>query len=169
MTTHSTAPPGRASRRRDTPDLLDKPAFEALESEAHFDHVLFDAEQFGMGGLSGSEEEADFLGLPGLLEPEQVQTLLRERQHEQLRRSGKKSNRSNGAAEAPLAAHRALAATRKELNSLVSAYARKTGQPHARVHVDLRTTCGGPALEEATSEQVQARIARIREWFVGRR
>lgn len=162
-----------ANRSRDTPDLLDKPAFEALESEAHFDHVLFDAEQFGMGGHAGSEDEADYLGLPGLLEPDQVAHLLRERQQDQLRRSGRKGARSatTGApkGDEPLAAHRALAATRKELNSLVSAYARKTGQPHSRVHVDLRKTCGGPALEEATSEQVQARITRIREWFVGRR
>jgi hypothetical protein len=37
------------------------------------------------------------------------------------------------------------------------------------VHTDLRRACGGPALDEATSEQVAARIARIREWFVGRR
>jgi len=37
------------------------------------------------------------------------------------------------------------------------------------VHTDLRRACGGPALDEATTEQVTARIERIRAWFVGRR
>jgi hypothetical protein len=37
------------------------------------------------------------------------------------------------------------------------------------VHNDLRRACGGPSLEEATSDQVAARIDKIRAWFVGRR
>jgi hypothetical protein len=37
------------------------------------------------------------------------------------------------------------------------------------VHNELRRACGGPALDEATSEQVVARVERIRAWFVGRR
>ena len=68
-----------------------------------------------------------------------------------------------------MSAHRALAASRKELNSLVSAYARKNGAPHAVVHTDLRRHCGGPALDQASAEQVSERIATIRRWFVGRR
>ncbi|HET7277170.1 MAG TPA: DEAD/DEAH box helicase [Dermatophilaceae bacterium] len=139
----------------------DDAQFEALESDAHFDHVLFDAKQFGLHAEVGSEEEQDYLGLPGLLEPDQVTALLHERQ-------ARHASRPRRAAE-PVAAHRALAGQRKELNKLVSAYARKTGAAHANVHIDLRRTCGGPPLEEATSEQVTARIAKIREWFVGRR
>ena len=57
-----------------------RPTFEALEAEATFDRVLFDGGEFGTQAAVGSEEEADFLGLPGLLEPDQVATLLRERQ-----------------------------------------------------------------------------------------
>lgn len=68
-----------------------------------------------------------------------------------------------------MSAHRALAQRRKELNSLVSAYARKSGQPHAIVHAGLRRTCGGPELATATNEQVNDRIDTIRRWFVGRR
>ncbi|TQM97305.1 superfamily II DNA or RNA helicase [Ornithinimicrobium humiphilum] len=138
-------------------------SFEALHSAAEFDHVLFDAEQFGLGGLPGSEDEEDFLGLPGLLEPDQVATLLRERQKKQVGRGGGRQR-----AEA-VSAHRALAEQRKELNKLVSAYAQKTNQPHAIVHAELRRTCGGPELATASTEQVQARIERIRNWFVGRR
>ncbi|MGH3359294.1 MAG: DEAD/DEAH box helicase, partial [Nocardioidaceae bacterium] len=55
--------------------------FEALGSDAEFDHVLFDGAAFGHEGnvAVGSEEEMDFLGIPGLLEPEQVRELLRHR------------------------------------------------------------------------------------------
>ena len=140
-------------------------AFEALESDAHFDHVLYDAQQFGLHADVGSEEEQDYLGLPGLLEPDQVHALLSERQTKQSRRTGKQASGE----EAPVAAHRALAAQRKELNKLVSAYAKKTGAPHANVHMDLRRACGGPELAQASSEQVTDRIERIRRWFVGRR
>jgi superfamily II DNA or RNA helicase len=150
-----------ANRTLKTADL-DAPGFEALESDAHFDHVLFDAKQFGLNAEVGSEDEQEYLGLPGLLEPDQMALLLHERQAAQNTRRPKK------AAE-PVAAHRALAAQRKELNKLVSAYARKTGAPHAVVHTELRRTCGGPALDEATSEQVSVRIDKVRAWFVGRR
>jgi hypothetical protein len=68
-----------------------------------------------------------------------------------------------------VSAHRALAAQRKELNKLVAAYARKQSVPHGVVHNDLRRACGGPALDAATSEQVAARIGKIRDWLVGRR
>ena len=141
------------------------PQFEALESDAHFDHVLFDAQQFGLHAAVGSEEEQDYLGLPGLLEPEQVAVLLGERQSKQSsRRSPAKP-----AEAAPVAAHRALRAQRKELNSLVAAYARKTGASHASIHLDLRRACGGPEVPQATSDQVTGRIEIIRRWFVGRR
>src|SRR5690606_40223116 len=59
-------------------DLLG--AFEALESRATFDHVLFDSQAFGMHAEPLSDDEQDFLGLPGLLEPDQVHALLAELQ-----------------------------------------------------------------------------------------
>ena len=63
-----------AQRQRDTPDELDQGPFQALEASAHFDRVLFDGTEFGV-----SAEEEDFLGLPGLLDPDQVAHLLRTR------------------------------------------------------------------------------------------
>ena len=142
---------------------LDEGSFEALESEAHFDHVLFDKQQWGMHAQVGSEDEQEYLGLPGLLEPDQVAQLLHERQSRQVRKVPK------DAGGGPVAAHRALAAQRKELNSLVAAYARQKGLPHATIHVDLRRACGGPDLAAASSDQVAERIDRIRLWLVGRR
>src|SRR6202044_3880311 len=92
---HVLRPPGEspeedelaeALRERDNPDgpLDDQPAFTALNASAHFDRVLYDGGEFGTATAAGSPEEEDFLGLPGLLEPEQVRVLLRKRQDAQL-------------------------------------------------------------------------------------
>ena len=155
-----------ANRTERTLGLEDESRFEALESDAHFDHVLFDAKQYGQHADAGSEEEQDYLGLPGLLEPDQVALLLGERQAKQAK-SGRTRPEASG--PSPVAAHRALAAQRKELNKLVAAYASKTGAAHATIHMDLRRSCGGPELASATGDEVSTRIATIRRWFVGRR
>ena len=63
--------------------------FEALESDAVFDRVLYDGAEFGMQAHPGSEEEQDYLGIPGLLEPDQVQMLLQRRQARQIAHSRK--------------------------------------------------------------------------------
>ena len=87
-------------------------------------------------------------GCPGLLEPDQVAALLHERQS----RAGEEGAAEGGdGARCPSPPHRALAAQRKELNKLVSAYARQKGLPHANVHMDLRRACGGPDLAAASS------------------
>ena len=158
-----------AANRTEKTVGLEETSFEALESDAHFDHVLFDAKQFGLHAAVGSEEEQDYLGLPGLLEPEQVTTLLNERQAKQTRAAGARGGVGAPPGPSPVSAHRALAAQRKELNKLVAAYSSKTGTPHASIHLDLRRACGGPELAAATSEQVLERVERIRRWFVGRR
>ena len=56
--------------------------FEALGSQARFDHALYDGAAFGHEGEVhvGSDEEMDFLGIPGLLEPAQMKELLQQRQ-----------------------------------------------------------------------------------------
>jgi len=69
-----------AQRQRDTPDTGDELPFEALQASAHFDRVLYDGNEFGT-----TAAEEDFLGLPGLLEPEQVALLLRKRQAQRLK------------------------------------------------------------------------------------
>ena len=158
-----------AANRTEKTVGLEDTSFEALESDAHFDHVLFDAQQFGLHAAVGSEEEQDYLGLPGLLEPDQVTTLLNERQAKQTRAAGARGGAPAASGPSPVSAHRALAAQRKELNKLVAAYASKTGNPHASIHLELRRACGGPELAAATSEQVLERVERIRRWFVGRR
>ena len=140
-------------------DLLGE--FEALESQATFDHVLFDSQAFGMHAEPTSQDEADYLGLPGLLEPSQVSALLADRQRRQLRRR----EREDRKAEPEVALHRAIASKRKELNSLVAQYARLKGIPHSHVHADLRRECGGPKLAQASQKEVDDRIRSIRGWL----
>lgn len=149
----------RANSEEQASDQLAFPGFEALESDASFDRALFDGGEFGLGAEAGSDEEADFLGIPGLLEPEQVTTLLRKRQAAQSAQPKK---------AAPVSDPRRRREVRKELTSLVSAWAQKSGQPHAFVHAELRRICGGPEVARASVEQIESRIGQVRRWFVGR-
>jgi superfamily II DNA or RNA helicase len=244
-----------AQRQRDTPDTFDEPAFTALNASAHFDRVLYDGGEFGTATAAGSPEEEDFLGLPGLLDPDQVRALLRKRQDAQLasrskaaaphagphaggphaggpHAGGSQGGGSQGggsqaggfqgsgshaggsqaggshiggsqaaahqsagsrtanptassapgapvapgtaaaAASAPAAppvSRQALAALRKELNGLVGAWSHRTGQPHGVIHNNLRQTCGGPPLPQATADQIRARIDTIRRWAISGR
>ena len=148
----------RANSEEQASDQLAFPGFEALESDASFDRALFDGGEFGLGAEAGSDEEADFLGIPGLLEPEQVTTLLRKRQAAQSAQPKK----------AAVSDPRRRREVRKELTSLVAAWAQKSGQPHAFVHAELRRICGGPEVARASVEQIESRIGQVRRWFVGR-
>ena len=166
-----------AQRRHDGPDQLGEAPFTALGGSAHFDRVLYDGGEFGT-----SAEEEDFLGLPGLLDPEQVALLLRKRKAGpagpgQLTKTTYPERKRNGPAVAPATAAAAglttttpagtretLAALRKELNGLIGAWHHRTGQPHGVIHAELRRACGGPPLPEATGEQIRARIEMVRRW-----
>jgi hypothetical protein len=72
-----------AAQREEARDPGADGEFVALGSEAEFDRVLFDGGEFGTGAAVGSDEEAEYLGIPGLLEPAQVTALLQRRQAEQ--------------------------------------------------------------------------------------
>jgi superfamily II DNA or RNA helicase len=151
-----------ANRKRDNPDVGEELPFETVEASAHFDRVVFDGGEFGMGAAPGSAEEEDFLGIPGLLEPDQVASLLKQRQAEQLaaqRKSGAKAEKKDDRTAAE-----DLHALRKELNNLVGAWHHRTGQPHGVIHAELRRSCGGPPSAQASTEDVRKRIAKIREW-----
>ena len=145
------------------------PGYQALGSEARFDHVLYDGSQFGHAGEVhvGSEEEMDFLGIPGLLEPDQVRELLHSRQ--QSRRTAREAQ---SAAPDPVTeevtTHEQLAVLRRELNGLVAAWHHRTGQPHGATHSQLRKDCGGPAAAIANADQLRLRIDRLREWAARR-
>ncbi|HLK02088.1 MAG TPA: DEAD/DEAH box helicase family protein, partial [Streptosporangiaceae bacterium] len=146
-----------ALRQRYNPDAETEPRFQALNASAHFDRVLFDGGEFGTAAAAGSAEEEDYLGLPGLLDPDQVRMLLRKRQEKQVsaRSTTARSEETTG---------EALASLRRELNGLVGAWSNRTSQPHGVIHAELRRQCGGPALAQASADHVRARIAKIRSW-----
>lgn len=147
----------------------DQLPFEALESDAVFDRVLYDGAEFGMQAHPGSEEEQDYLGIPGLLEPDQVQLLLQKRQSRQIAHSRQKPAEEADLLEKPAEArpvvtHKQLLSLRKQLNTMVSAYTHQSGKPHGVIHNELRRVCGGPPSAEATAHQIQTRIAKVQEW-----
>jgi superfamily II DNA or RNA helicase len=139
-------------------DLLEDGTWTALGSIATFEKVLYDGVEFGQLAEPGSDEEWDFIGLPGILEPEQVSELLKSRQARQARRSAGRPV----VEDEPAPLHRTLSEQRQLLNRLVSIRARDTGQTHAFVHAEVRRVNGGPEVARASVAQLQKRIDWLR-------
>lgn len=169
-----------ANREEKASDELEAEfTWQALGSDATFDRVLYDGSEFGTFAEPGSDEELDFIGIPGILEPDQVAELLRHRQARQARRASERRRHAAAtddggdeggttAAAQPVALYRTLKEQRSLLNSLVGLYARQTGQAHSLVHAELRRACGGPEVAQATVTQLQARIELLRRRLSGR-
>jgi superfamily II DNA or RNA helicase len=153
----------RAQQTEDVAGELEK-RFEALSATAELDQVIYDGASFGTGAMTGTPEEEEYLGLPGLLSPDQVTVLLSRRQSEQLAAQKKRK-----AAE-PVPEQRApvvlttgerRVGLRRQLNTLVAAHHHRTNLPHGKIHAELRRLCGGPPSAQATIEQLEERIATI--------
>ncbi|WP_121368987.1 DEAD/DEAH box helicase [Frondihabitans australicus] len=151
-----------ANREEKASSLLEQQPFEALEAQANFDRVLYDGGEFGTASEVGSLEELDFLGIPGLLEPDQVRELLRQRQATQAGRSKKqpKTGLPTQAEARPL--YMTLKEQRSELSRLVSIWSRHSNEPHGVIHAELRRISGGPAVAQASTDQIQKRIDVLR-------
>ncbi len=144
-------------QRRSEPSELDN-GFTSLGADAELDQVIFDGASFGTATPAGSDEEADYLGIPGLLDADAMRDLLRRRQEAQLDRRSKTVDPER----APATRHGELSALRRELNALVSATHHRLGKPHGWIHNELRRVCGGPPVAAANGEQLRARIVAIR-------
>ena len=142
-------------RRQSEPSDMDN-GFESLGADAELDQVIFDGASFGTATPAGSDEEADYLGIPGLLDADQMRDLLRRRQEEQLTK-----RTASGEVPRP-STHGQLRELRRELNALVSIAHRRTGKPHGWIHNELRRLCGGPPIAAATTDQLKARIEAVR-------
>jgi superfamily II DNA or RNA helicase len=154
----------RAQRTEEASGELEK-VFEALSATAELDQVIFDGASFGTGATPGTPEEEDYLGLPGLLDPEQVATLLRARQAKQVALQKKAPPAVTApVTPPPMATHERRAALRKQLNALVAAQHHRTGRQHGAIHTELRRVCGGPPTAVCTIEQLEQRIATIQSW-----
>ena len=152
-------------RRKSEPGELDN-GFESLGADAELDQVIFDGSSFGTATPAGSEEEADYLGIPGLLDAEQMRDLLRRRQEEQLTRRSRAVGDIESSTASPLnsrpSTHGQLRELRRELNALVSIAHHRTGKPHGWIHNELRRICGGPPIAAATTDQLKSRIDAVR-------
>jgi superfamily II DNA or RNA helicase len=157
----------RAQRDERASGELEK-RFTALSATAELDQVIFDGASFGTAAQAGTPEEQEYLGLPGLLTADQVALLLSKRQAEQLaaqrRRAAERAAQPAAAAPAPpppMSAAQRRVALRRQLNALVAAQHHRTGQPHGKIHAELRRICGGPPSAQATIEQLEERIATV--------
>ena len=147
-----------ANRQQDEPGE-DEKSFTALHADAELDQLIYD-------GTSFSADEEDFIGLPGLLAPDQVRNLLSSRQKEWLSRPKARPGRGPGGpappAERPqLTVREQLNKLRKELNTLVALQNHRTKKPHGMIHNELRAACGGPPTAMASIEQLEERIATL--------
>ncbi|MCT1683661.1 DEAD/DEAH box helicase [Corynebacterium appendicis] len=171
----------QANQKRSEPD--EAAAYESIGASAELDSLIFDGSTYGTPTMAGTDEEQDFLGLPGLLDAEQVKTLLRKRQSEQLdaREAEEKARRAEEAAAAkerearpPAApasttngsgvASEDIPALRQELNTRVSIMAARTGRPHGAIHTEVRKACGGPPTALCSADQLRERIKYLQQW-----
>ncbi|MEV4637093.1 DEAD/DEAH box helicase [Actinoplanes sp. NPDC049548] len=157
----------RAQRAEDAEGELEK-RFEALSATAELDQVIYDGASFGTGARTGTPEEEEYLGLPGLLSPDQVAVLLNKRQADQIaaqkRAAAAAPKEAVPAPREPVATMSAAerrVALRRQLNTLVAAHHHRTNLPHGKIHAELRRLCGGPPSAQATIEQLEERIATI--------
>ncbi|WP_029110739.1 DEAD/DEAH box helicase [Mycobacterium sp. URHD0025] len=150
-----------AEKRKDEKSELEN-GFESLGADAELDQVIFDGSSFGTATPAGSDEEADYLGIPGLLDATQMRDLLRRRQDEQLTKRTAEAVVSGGPPP-PRTTHGQIRELRRELNALVTIAHHRTGKPHGWIHNELRRICGGPPVAAATTDQLKARIEAVRD------
>ncbi len=137
---------------------------EPLTSEATLDRVVFDGGVFESHVVPLDTEEEEFLGIPGLLGPDQVSALLQQR-----RAAGPTAARlSKTTAEQPRTAEAKRKELRAELNACARAYASQRGITPAMAHGDARRATGGPPAAQADVDTLQARIDHLRRRAVGR-
>ena len=133
--------------------------FEMLGADAELDQVIFDGSSFGTATPAGSDEEADYLGIPGLLDATQMRDLLRRRQDEQLRQAH--GRQASTCRSRPPTASCAICA--RNSTRWCRPTHHRTGKPHGWIHNELRRICGGPVVAAANCDQLKARIEAVRK------
>ena len=96
---------------------------------------------------------------------DRVSELLRERQS----RSAQRQGGGTAPQQPAVPDHRRLKDLRAQLSKNVSAWSARTGTPHGVIHNELRSKCGGPPVAQASEEQLNARLAMLQRWFIGRK
>ncbi|HVU91103.1 MAG TPA: ATP-dependent helicase, partial [Jatrophihabitans sp.] len=137
---------------------------ELVDADASFAHVLHGGRAVVAQPLHLTEEDEEFLGLPGILSPEQTAALL-------ARRDSAARQRAAGAEppqpSAEAAAWRAGAELRREVNRLVGVLAARTGSAHGQIHAQLRRAVPGPASAAAGVDVLERRRDHLMELLGG--
>jgi superfamily II DNA or RNA helicase len=140
--------------------------FTPLGAEAEFAHLLHGGRAI-VAGRDLSAEDEEFLGLPGLLTPEQTAALLATRDVEMRRaRAATLIDQMDDALASVEqdATWRDLELLRREVHGLVGQWAGRTGRTPAQAHVDVRRAVPGPGSAKASWEVLVAR----RDFLLGK-
>jgi superfamily II DNA or RNA helicase len=144
------------------PEPADAETYELVDADASFAHLLHGGRAVVAAPLTDEDEE--FLGLPGILSPEQTAALLARRDSAARRRAtGTNATAPSGEA----AAWRAGAELRREVNRLVGLLAARTGAPHGQIHAQLRRAVPGPASAAAGVDVLEGRRDHLMELLGG--
>jgi superfamily II DNA or RNA helicase len=138
--------------------------FQALDAEAEFAHLLHGGRAVvaaAHDGVAVTDDDADYLGLPGLLSPEQTARLLGERDAALRKRVRSVAAPSEVAPE--VIAWRAASELRREVNRMVSVVATRSGSSHGQVHAQLRRLVPGPASAAASADILALRRDQLLE------
>jgi superfamily II DNA or RNA helicase len=142
---------------RTDPEPGESDVIELVDSDAAFAHVLHGGRAVVAAPmLDGdvSEDDAEFVGLPGILSPEQIaQVLFRREAHARKRASGVETAQPSLEASS----WRAGAELRRDVNRLVGVLAARQSSPHAQIHAMLRRVVPGPASAAASVEILEQR------------
>jgi superfamily II DNA or RNA helicase len=136
--------------------------YELVDADASFAHVLHGGRAVVAAQLT--EEDEEFLGLPGILSPEQTAALLARRDSAARRRA---AGTEAPPPSAEAAAWRAGAELRREVNRLVGVVAARTGAAHGQIHADLRRVVPGPASAAAGADVLERRRDHLMELLGG--
>jgi superfamily II DNA or RNA helicase len=140
--------------------------FTPLGAEAEFAHLLHGGRAI-VAGRDLTVEDEEYLGLPGLLTPEQTAALLATRDAELKRsRAASLAEEMDAALDASDAdpSWRDLDLLRREVHGLVGQWAGRSGRTPAQAHVDLRRAVPGPGSAKASWEVLTAR----RDFLLGK-
>jgi superfamily II DNA or RNA helicase len=137
--------------------LRDADSWEAVDSDAEFAHVL-EGGRAVIPTVFHTEEDQDFLGLPGLLSAEQTASLLARRDEAHRR----KATQDELFGVPRGTAWQSAAGLRKEISEMVGQLASRKKLSHAAVHAQVRKAVPGPPSASATEEVLAAR----RDWLM---
>ncbi|MDP4691227.1 MAG: DEAD/DEAH box helicase family protein [Candidatus Nanopelagicales bacterium] len=127
--------------------------FTALDADAQFAHVLTAGRAITADTLDLDDEATDYLGLPGLLSPQDMATLLAARDAGLRRQVAAVSEEP----DVTPATWRDTQGVRKDIHRMVSVLAARTGKAHGQVHAELRRVVPGPPTAVADYDTLVAR------------